>query len=56
MDTAKWKYSVEYCEEHECDECYIYKNNLDNRIMRDDPCCENIYLYLDKHNLNELPE
>ena len=56
----KWRYAVAYCQKHDCKECYIYKNNLDTRSEEDyrlhTPCCENIYTYLEKCNLNELLE
>ena len=40
----KWRYAVYYCENHECKDCYIYKNNLDARTedeyLLHKPCCE----------------
>lgn len=55
----RWRYAVHYCEHHECQDCYIYKNNLDTRTKDeyfDTPCCENIHDYLERNNLDELPE
>nr|DAE33805.1 MAG TPA: hypothetical protein [Bacteriophage sp.] len=55
----RWRYAVHYCEHHECKDCYIYKNNLDTRTKDEcfyTPCCENIHDYLERNDLNELPE
>ena len=55
----RWRYAVHYCEHHECKYCYIYKNNLDTRTKDEyfyTPCCENIHDYLERNDLNELPE
>ena len=56
----KWRYATAYCERHECKECYIHKNNLDTRTMEEwrshTPCCENIYDYMVRNDLDEIPE
>ena len=56
----KWRYSTWYCENHECKDCYIYKNNLDTRTKEErrlyTPCCENIHDYLVRNDLDSLPE
>ena len=56
----RWRYAVAYCEKHECTDCYVYKNNLDTRSLNEyrlhTPCCENIYTYMERNNLVELPE
>ena len=56
----EWRYAVAYCEAHECTDCYIYKNNLDTRTREEwlsyTPCSKNIHDYLEKHNMDELPE
>lgn len=54
----RWKYAVQYCENHECQDCIIYINNLDIRTEEEYlshiPCCKNIYDYLTKNNLDQL--
>ena len=55
----RWRYATAYCERHECKDCYIYKNNLDTRTPNeyfDTPCCENIHDYMERNDLDELPE
>ena len=56
----RWRYAVHYCENHECKDCYIYKNNLDTRTKEEyllhTPCCENIHDYLERNDLDELPD
>ena len=56
----KWRYAIWYCENHECKDCYIYKNDLDSRTKEEcrlhTPCCENIHDYLVRNNLDSLPE
>lgn len=60
INMDRWRYAVRYCETHECKDCYIYKNNLDTRTKNEyllhTPCCENIHDYLERNDLNELPE
>lgn len=29
----KQEYAVAYCDSHECDECYIYKNDLNENSL-----------------------
>ena len=53
----KQEYAVAYCDSHECDECYIYKNKLDKRTntqLNSKYCFENIYDYLKKNKLDKL--
>ena len=52
----KQEYAVAYCDSHECDECYIYKNKLDKRTntqLNSKYCFENIYDYLKKNKIKE---
>lgn len=42
--------AVNYCENHECEVCPIYTNNLDKRTEKDRAighvmCCENLLQY-----------
>lgn len=57
--TDKYEYAVKYCESHECEDCYIYKNRLDTRTslqLNYKYCFENIYEYLKKNGIDKLPE
>lgn len=59
MIMDRMKYAIEYCEEHECEDCYIYKNKLDKKTrtqFNSKYCFENIYDYLKKNKLDKLPE
>lgn len=42
-----WKEAVEFCEEHECEECVIHKKELNIRTIHEKrilhvPCCANL--------------
>lgn len=38
--------AIKYCEEHECEECIIFTENLDKRTrleyIKGTPCCVNL--------------